>query len=122
MHTALSYTRRNLGAVLGYIMPPQLGLFFIAIKPQVGIGVAVFWLVEAWRKGGWRSGLKAFWPFTAVLVLSMLLDLDWPLRFGQQAGLQSASLWPMSIPVSLALLAAAVVGFWILIVMRGLGG
>jgi hypothetical protein len=151
-------------AVLGYVMPPQIGLFFIAIKPQVGIAVAIFWLVEAWRKGGWRTVLKTFGPFTAVLALSMLLYGPWPLRFGQQAAIQSASLWPMSIPVGLGLLAAAlhkrqpgfamaaspclspylmmhswvavllaivtslpetaaaVVGFWILIVMRGMGG
>jgi hypothetical protein len=148
-------------AVLGFIMPPQVGLFFIAIKPQVGIAVAVFWLVEAWRKGGWRNSLKTFGPFTIVLAVSIILYGAWPLRFGQQAGLQSASLWPMSIPVGLALLAAAlhkrkiefamaaspclspylmmhswvaallavgaslpetaaaVVGFWILIIMRG---
>ena len=151
-------------AVLGFIMPPQIGLFFTAIKPQVGVAVGVFWLVEAWRQGGWRSVLKTFGPFTAVLLVSMLLYGAWPLRFGQQAGLQSASLWPMSIPVGLGLLAAAlqkrkikfamaaspclspylmmhswvvallavseslpvtaaaVVGFWILIAIRGFGG
>jgi hypothetical protein len=151
-------------AVLGFIMPPQIGLFFIAIKPQVGIAVAVFWLVEAWRRGRWREVLRTFWPISVTLVLSIIIFGPWPLRFETQAGVWwNASLWPMSIPVGLALLvaalhkrkiefamaaspclspylmmhswvaallavaaslpetAAAVVGFWILIIMRGLG-
>jgi len=152
-------------AVLGFILPPQIGLFFVAIKPQVGVGVAVFWLVEAWRKGDWREVLRVFWPITAALALSMLIFGPWPLRFETQTGVWwNASLWPMSIPVGLALLVtavrkrkiefamaaspclspylmmhswigallalsaslpemtAAVIGFWILIVMRGMGG
>ena len=152
-------------AVLGFIMPPQIGLFFIAIKPQIGIAVAIFWLVEAWRKGGWREVLRIFWPITVALALSILIFGPWPLRFETQAGVWwNASLWPMSIPVGLGLLAAAlhkrkiefamaaspclspylmmhswvvvllavvsslpetaaaVVGFWILILIRGLGG
>jgi hypothetical protein len=33
--------------LLGFIMPPRIGLFFITIKPQIGISVGLFWLVEA---------------------------------------------------------------------------
>jgi hypothetical protein len=152
-------------AVLGFIMPPQIGLFFITIKPQIGIAVAIFWLVEAWRKGGWREVVRIFWPITVALTLSILIFGPWPLHFETQTGVWwNASLWPMSIPVGLALLAAAlhkrkiefamaaspclspylmmhswvpallavvaslpettaaVVGFWILIVIRGFGG
>ncbi len=95
-------------AVLGYILPPQIGLFFIAIKPQIGIAVAIFWLVEAWRKGGWREVVRIFWPITLALALSILIFGPWPLRFASQVGVGwNASLWPMSIPVGLALLAAA---------------
>jgi len=151
--------------VLGFIMPPQIGLFFITIKPQIGFAVAIFWLVEAWRKGGWREVVRIFWPITVALTLSIVIFGPWPLRFETQAGVWwNASLWPMSIPVGLALLAAAlhkrkiefamaaspclspylmmhswvaallavvaslpetaaaVVGFWILIAIRGFGG
>lgn len=151
--------------VLGFIMPPQIGLFFITIKPQIGFAVAIFWLVEAWRKGGWREVVRIFWPITVALTLSIVIFGPWPLRFETQAGVWwNASLWPMYIPVGLALLAAAlhkrkiefamaaspclspylmmhswvaallavvaslpetaaaVVGFWILIAIRGFGG
>jgi hypothetical protein len=96
-------------AVLGFVMPPGIGLFFIAIKPQVGIGVAVFWLIEAWRLGGWRQVVRTFAPFTIVLVLSFIIFGLWPLGALERSGyFWNASLWPVSIPVGLALLVAAV--------------
>jgi hypothetical protein len=148
--------------VLGFILPPQIGLFFVTIKPQMGAGVALFWLIEAWRKQGWRGVLKTFWPVTLVFMLSILVYGPWPLRLGYQISVGwNASLWPYTIPVGLALLvsalrkrkieyamaaspclspylmmhswvtvllaivgslpetAAAVIGFWILIILRG---
>ncbi|HQU37726.1 MAG TPA: hypothetical protein PLR65_14170 [Anaerolineales bacterium] len=97
-------------AILGFIMPPQIGLFFISIKPQAGIAVAPFWLVEAWRKGGWRLVVKTFAPFTVVLLLSFVPFGFWPLEILRNdiAGVYfNASLWPMSIPVGLALFVTA---------------
>lgn len=43
---------------LGFLMPPQIGLFFIVIKPQIGVGVGVFWLVETWRAGRARRAAR----------------------------------------------------------------
>ena len=94
---------------IGFILPPQFGLFFISIKPQIGIAVAPFWLVEAWRQGGWRQVLTTFVPFTVVLLLSFLIFGLWPLdalRVTSDVWF-NASLWPMSIPVGLALFVAA---------------
>ena len=91
-------------AALGFILPPQIGLFFISIKPQMGIAVAPFWLIQAWRMGGWKQVLKTFFPFTAVLLLSFLLFGLWPLGSVKTTDYWwNASLWPMSIPVGLAL-------------------
>lgn len=96
-------------AMLGYVLPQPVGLFFLAVKPQIGAVVGLFWLIEAWREGGWRRVLRVFAPFTIILGLSFVFFGLWPLRF--QANLSmwwNASLWPMSIPVGLALLTAAV--------------
>ena len=96
--------------LLGFVLPPQIGLFFIAIKPQIGAAVGVFWLVEAWRRGGPKEVVRVFWPVSAALGISFLLFGLWPLRFQQTIALTqsyNASLWPLSIPVGLALLAAA---------------
>jgi hypothetical protein len=98
-------------ASLGFILPPQFGLFFISIKPQVGIAVAPFWLVDAWRLGGWKLVLKIFAPFTIVLLLSFGIFGFWPIySFSYRVSEVwfNASLWPMSIPVGLALLVASI--------------
>src|SRR5215211_6482584 len=67
-------------SILGFVMPPQFGLFFISIKPQIGIAIAPFWLVEAWRAGGWWQVIKTFAPFTLVLLLSFVIFGFWPLE------------------------------------------
>ena len=98
-------------AILGFVMPPQFGLFFISIKPQIGIAVAPFWLIEAWRIGGWKRVVKTFAPFTIVLLLSIVIYGFWPLEFIRQKVPQvfyNTSLWPMSIPVGMALFVTAI--------------
>ena len=97
--------------LLGYIMPPQFGLFFLSIKPQMGSVVAVFWLIEAWRQGGWRRVLWIFGPFTLALLLSLALYGFWPLNILKASTYTTwwnASLWPASIPVGLVLALAAI--------------
>jgi len=94
--------------LIGFVLPPQIGLFFVVIKPQIGVAVALFWLVEAWRKGGWREVVRVFWPVTAALALSFVIFGWWFARFGGETQLWwNASLFPASIPVGLALIAAS---------------
>ncbi len=96
-------------AALGFILPPQIGLFFLAIKPQIGAAVAVFWLVEAWRKNGWIAVLKVFAPVTIALGVTFLLYGFWPLNYLEAFDWGgNTSLWPMSLPVGLALFITAI--------------
>lgn len=95
--------------LLGFVLPPQIGMFLVVIKPQIGGGVALFWVIEAWRKGGWREVVRVAGPVTVALLASFLIFGFWPERWGQTLGLWwNASLWPMSIPVGLVLMATAV--------------
>lgn len=95
--------------LLGFVLPPQVGLFFLVIKPQVGLGLILWILVEAWRTGGWRQCLRIFWPVTLATLASFLIFGFWPMRFLEPVGYWwNASLWPASIPVGLALMAAAI--------------
>jgi hypothetical protein len=92
-------------ALLGLAMPPQIGLLFIAIKPQIGAAIVIFWLVESWRAGGYRQVIKVFWPLALATILSLFLYGLWPLRARVEVDLWwNASLWPVSLPVGLALL------------------
>lgn len=94
--------------LLGFALPPWAGLFLVIIKPQMGLVVALFWLVEAWRRNGWREVVRVFWPVTLALLITLALFGLWPLRLGPQVNYGwNASLWPSSLPIGLALSVAA---------------
>lgn len=96
--------------LLGFILPPRLGLFFLAIKPQVGLAVAIYHAVESWRAGGMRRVMADFLPFTFVLVFSWLIFGFYPSGYGRILGKWwNASLFPASIPIGLVLLIKALV-------------
>ncbi|HSW62700.1 MAG TPA: hypothetical protein VLH56_05235 [Dissulfurispiraceae bacterium] len=98
---------------LGFIMPPQIGLFFVLIKPQIGICVALFWFVEAWRKGRMCEVLRVFAPVglayaasVAVFGLSSIL----PMQAGELVAAKypwDATTFPLTIPVALVLVVSA---------------
>jgi hypothetical protein len=94
--------------LLGFSLPPRWGLFCLAIKPQEGSTVALFWLVEAWRTGKLREVVRVFWPVTLALLISFAIYGFWPTHFGRVLSeWWNASLWPLSIPVGLALAVTA---------------
>ena len=65
---------------VGFLLPPQIGLFFVLIKPQIGLAVALYWFVEAFRKGGWKEIVRVFSPVVAGFLLSFLVFGFWPLQ------------------------------------------
>ena len=86
--------------VLGLIFPPWLGLFFAVIKPQVGIGLIVFWLFFAWKDGGVKKVIRTFAPVTIAYGLSLVIFGFWPLAASKSLDLWwNANLWPVPIPV-----------------------
>ena len=96
-------------ATLGFILPPHIRMFFISVKPQIGIAVAIFWVIESWRENRWKGILKVLAPISAALILSFLMFGLWPLRFERELSLWwNASLWPASLPVGLALMVLAI--------------
>jgi hypothetical protein len=105
--------------MLGFVLPPQIGLMFVLIKPQVGVGVSIFWLLEAWREGGVRQVARTFAPVIILFLGSFLLYGFWPLHFLNTLALANkiqsdnsldynASLWPIGVVVGLALLITAI--------------
>jgi hypothetical protein len=97
-------------AAIGFVLPPPIGLFFISVKPQMGIVVAPFWLIEAWRRGGWTQLIKTVAPFLIVLLISFALFGLWPITsIKQTADIQwNSSLWPVSIPIGLTLFVTSI--------------
>lgn len=95
--------------LLGFLLPPQYGLFLVTAKPQLGIGIAVYWLIEAWRKAGIKQVLKVFTPVCIAYLASFALYGFWPLKneYNTQ-DLYQVSLWPISIPIGLVVLTQAI--------------
>lgn len=94
---------------LGLIMPPRWGLFFILIKPQAGIGLAIYWLVECYREGGFKNIASHFAPITIALLISFALFGWWPATGFTEIGQSfNASLWPQAFPIGLVILVSAI--------------
>lgn len=79
--------------LLGLLMPPPVGLFFVLLKPQFGAVIALFWFVESWRAQGWRGVVRTFAPVAVVSGLSLPLFGLWPLSMQKAVG----SYWNMSL-------------------------
>lgn len=91
--------------LIGCFLPPQIGLFFVVMKPQIGIGVVLYWLVSSYRKGGIREIIRVFAPVGVVTALSTMLYGLWPLHMFTHIGYpHSADLWPASMLVGIPLL------------------
>jgi hypothetical protein len=104
LHTLLNGNLEWL-VLLGLLLPPRWGLFLMVIKPQVGAGVAVWWIVGAWRTGGWPEMIRTVSPVMAALATSLVLFGLWPLRAAGHPGQWwNASLWPWGLPLGLGLL------------------
>lgn len=96
--------------LLGFTLPAQFGLFFVLIKPQMGIAMVPFWLAQAYRQGGVKKVFITFAPVTIVSAFSFLFFGNW--LSGRQADLLdsvwNASLWPWAIPIGIVLTALSI--------------
>lgn len=93
-------------SLLGFVLPPQIGLFFVLMKPQIGLVMALFWLGEAWRQGRVREVIRVFAPVGIAVLISVLIFGNWmtPERLNLQVySTWNASWWPWGIPVGLVL-------------------
>jgi hypothetical protein len=99
---------------LGLLMPPQIGLFFVLIKPQSGIGVAVYWFFEAWQKARIKGVINVFWPVAVAYLISFALYGFWPLNALSLALAQAVqpngdvNVFPWAVPLGLGILFYAI--------------
>ena len=97
--------------LLSILMPAPIGLIFAVIKPQVGIGIVIYWFFHILTTKGLKEVIKAFTPVTLLTLLSFWMYGFWPLRFQQSLDLSTSSslqynssVWPQG----------AFIGFWLL--------
>jgi hypothetical protein len=92
-------------SLLGFVLPPQIGLFFVLIKPQIGLTMALYWAAEAWRRGGLRELVRVFAPVALILGLSLIVFGNWTATRTVDPihSYWNTSIWPWSIPIGLVL-------------------
>jgi len=100
---------------IGFVLPPQIGLFFILAKPQAGVGLALYWFVLVWQKGKLKEVIRIFAP---VLIAYMVLLLAYKpnllqalLAAKDQVGMGSAhdvNMWPYGVIFGVLLLVSAI--------------
>ncbi len=96
--------------LVGIIFPQPIGLLFLAIKPQIGAGIALFWMVEAWRNGGIKKFLFLIAPTTLAYLLSFILYGFWPsvMLTNMVNDSYNASLGPIGVVIGGVMLAQAI--------------
>lgn len=91
--------------LLAILMPARYGLIFASIKPQIGIGLGVYWLWESWKEGGIRMIVKNFAPVSFLFILSFAVYGFWLDRLiGMQNNENNMSLFPYGVILGLAFL------------------
>jgi hypothetical protein len=91
--------------VLGVFLPATWGLLVLMIKPQIGLGPAVYDLVDTWRTRGITGVALTFAPVVTAYAASAVLFPEWLDRFVHAPGIVwNRSLFPYGIPVGLFLL------------------
>lgn len=93
----------------GFWMPPQIGLFFVLMKPQIGIGLAGFWAYKAWKKGRLFGVWETFSPVICAYALSFVAYGFWiSSAFNMYNNPVNVSLFPWELVIAIPLFAYAI--------------
>lgn len=94
---------------LGFILPPQIGMLFVLVKPQFGIGVAAFWVARAWCEGGIGRVVRVVAPVGIALGISFVLFGFWPAGVPRLADVSwNTSLFPYGVSIGLILVGVSI--------------
>ena len=93
-------------ALVGLVLPPPIGLLFVALKPQVCILVGAYWAYEAWLAGGIRAVARLVAPLCVALLVTALVYGPWMLNWERMSN-EVAVIWPRLLPVGFGLFVAA---------------
>jgi len=96
---------------LGVFLPPAWGLLALMVKPQIGIGVAIYYFVEALRQRENRvvGIIRTFWPVTIASLAAAILFPVWVTRMiNMPDSVWNRSLFPYGIPIGLFFLYLAI--------------
>lgn len=96
-------------ALTGIFLPPVYGLFLLMIKPQIGFGVALYYLVQTWRESRAAGVIRAFAPIILAHIAGLILFPLWIERLRSQfSNVWNRSIFPYGIPLGIFFLWLAI--------------
>ena len=102
---SLVYANLDCVPLLGLLLPRPLGMLLLAVKPQIGLGVMVVWILQTWRRDAVPGVIQLCGPLLGLTALSMALFPPWPLQMAATPDLPwNLSLWPYTLPLGVALI------------------
>jgi len=86
--------------ITGILLPPVWGLFVLIIKPQVGLGVILYYLYQTWKNERFWGVVRTFSPMLIVYLLAVIAFPIWiPRMLENPSSSWNRSLFPYAIPV-----------------------
>jgi hypothetical protein len=67
--------------ILALVVPRPLGMLLLAMKPHIGIVLALYWVLDEWRSEGLAGVARLLWPVLAAFGASVLLYGFWPVTW-----------------------------------------
>jgi len=96
---------------LGMFLPLAWGLLILMIKPQVGVGVAAYYLVDTWRNNQdkVKALLRTFVPVALAYIVAAIIFPVWIERMvSKPENIWNRSIFPYGIPIGLFFLYLAI--------------
>jgi hypothetical protein len=99
--SGLSHGNIDWIVLLGATLPPAIGIWFVMVKPQMGIVLLVLWSFNAYQTGGIRSLLKLLLPISTIWAISLLFGLYQNVEW--QSFSWNTSFFPWTLPLGILL-------------------
>jgi hypothetical protein len=95
---------------LGLVLPAPLGMVLLMLKPQIGLAVMAFHVVDACVHEGWRRAVLIVLPVLVLFAVSVALYGGWFLKPLDLVGREwnTINYFPMGVPLGAALVVAGV--------------
>jgi len=91
--------------MLSFVLPAPFALILAVTKPQIGIGIVVYWFLESWRVGGYKEVIRNFTPVSLLFAASFWLYGFWFLSYSDRLDTPyNFSIFPYLVPIGLYLL------------------
>jgi hypothetical protein len=94
--SGLSHGNIDWLVLLGATLPPAIGIWFVMVKPQMGVVLVVLWSIKAFQAGGIPRLAKLLLPISTIWAIPFLLgfyqNVEW------QSFAWNTSFFPWTLP------------------------